>query len=164
MQRLWRAIRDDARDATSRCKLYPDFSILRRVALLALFASLAILTTACEYFPESEFNLADDSRLPKWVSLPPEVKREQIEVTLDYYTTPAVKIKIRNKNTSAERTLKGELLRSNPTGPYPHYSVIRVNGVIDIVEHRAMEPIFYMTDDPVEWQNAVDDFEHKPIS
>lgn len=37
-----------------------------------------------------------------------------------------------------------------PTG-YPAYEVITVNGITDIVEHRKMEPIFYMVDDPAVW-------------
>ena len=33
---------------------------------------------------------------------------------------------------------------------YPCYEVITVNGVTEIVEHRRMEPVFYIvTDDPV---------------
>jgi len=34
-----------------------------------------------------------------------------------------------------------------PSG-YPSYEIITVNGMTDIIEHRRMEPIFYMTDDP----------------
>ena len=30
---------------------------------------------------------------------------------------------------------------------YPSYEVITVNGVIEIIEHRKLEPIFYITDD-----------------
>jgi len=30
---------------------------------------------------------------------------------------------------------------------YPTYEVITINGLPDVVEHRAMEPVFYMTDD-----------------
>jgi hypothetical protein len=35
---------------------------------------------------------------------------------------------------------------------YPAYEIITVNGIADIVEHRKMEPIFYMTDDPAIWK------------
>jgi hypothetical protein len=30
---------------------------------------------------------------------------------------------------------------------YPGYEVISIDGLTDVVEHRAMEPTFYMTDD-----------------
>ena len=32
--------------------------------------------------------------------------------------------------------------------PYPSYEIISVNGLTEIIEHRRMEPIFYLTDDP----------------
>jgi hypothetical protein len=35
---------------------------------------------------------------------------------------------------------------------YPRYVAITVNGVTDIIEHRTMEPIFYVTDDPAVWK------------
>jgi hypothetical protein len=31
---------------------------------------------------------------------------------------------------------------------YPLYEVITVNGITEAIEHRRMEPIFYVTDDP----------------
>ena len=52
--------------------------------------------------------------------------------------------------------LKGALtLKSAPAGfppGYPAYEVITVNGITDIVEHRKMEPYFFMTDDPAVWK------------
>jgi hypothetical protein len=35
---------------------------------------------------------------------------------------------------------------------YPSYELITVNGIIEITEHRKMEPIFYITDDPAVWK------------
>jgi hypothetical protein len=35
---------------------------------------------------------------------------------------------------------------------YPAYEVITVNGITEIIEHRKMEPIFYITDDPAVWK------------
>jgi hypothetical protein len=46
----------------------------------------------------------------------------------------------------------------SPTG-YPSYEVITVNGMTEIIEHRKMEPTFYVSDDPAVrkelgvWQN-----------
>lgn len=34
---------------------------------------------------------------------------------------------------------------------YPSYEIITVKDNTDIIEHRKMEPIFYVTDDPVVW-------------
>jgi hypothetical protein len=32
--------------------------------------------------------------------------------------------------------------------PYPIYEKVTINGVTESVEHRRMEPIFYVSDDP----------------
>jgi hypothetical protein len=40
---------------------------------------------------------------------------------------------------------------SNSAVEYPAYEVITIDGVTEIVEHRKMEPIFHVTDDPVVW-------------
>jgi len=122
---------------------------------------MALLLSSCGFFPESSFELAPSSRLPSWFSLPAGMPREQVSVTLDYYTSST-----RNNATfilydSHKRKLKkvsgtgregGPLTLKSPAPGYPPgypmYEVITVNGVTDVVEHRAMEPIFYMTDDP----------------
>jgi hypothetical protein len=35
---------------------------------------------------------------------------------------------------------------------YPAYEAITINGITEIIEHRKMEPIFYVTDDPTVWK------------
>ena len=52
---------------------------------------------------------------------------------------------------------QGEKSLTEPPPPgfppgYPAYEVITVNGITDIIEHRKMEPIFYVTDDPAVWK------------
>ncbi len=37
---------------------------------------------------------------------------------------------------------------ANPA-PYPLYEIVTVDGITELIEHRRMEPIFYITDDPV---------------
>ena len=32
--------------------------------------------------------------------------------------------------------------------PYPSYEVITANGITEVIEHRQMEPVFYISDDP----------------
>src|SRR5258708_39549150 len=34
---------------------------------------------------------------------------------------------------------------------YPAYEIITVRGITEIIEHRQMEPIFYIADDPRVW-------------
>jgi len=45
----------------------------------------------------------------------------------------------------------GKSNRRDASG-YPSYEVITLNGITDIIEHRRMEPIFYVTDDPAVWK------------
>jgi hypothetical protein len=57
----------------------------------------------------------------------------------------------------AKGTLRGReplhVRGSAPSGEtYPAYEVVTINGVSDLVEHRSMEPVFYMVDDPDIWK------------
>jgi len=42
-------------------------------------------------------------------------------------------------------------LEGFPRG-YPRYKVVTINEITDVIELRKMEPVFYMTDDPVVWK------------
>jgi hypothetical protein len=144
------------------------FKIIRRVdKLLLLFVALTIAGSAigCEWFPESTFELASRSRLPKWIVLPPGLTRADVSITMSYYlplwawgrsaifilrdTKGNVLVKVKGKL----RGLGPNYLKQPPSGSlskYPSYEVITVNNVI--IEHRKMEPIFYITDDPAVWK------------
>ena len=62
--------------------------------------------------------------------------------------------KTKRKLAEADGTQKGIqpiMLKSPKPGyrmDYPNYEVITVAGVTEVIEHRRMEPIFYITDDP----------------
>ena len=46
-------------------------------------------------------------------------------------------------------------LKNHPQGPsasYPAYEPITVNGSTEMIEHRRMEPTFYITDDASVWK------------
>lgn len=36
-----------------------------------------------------------------------------------------------------------------PKSGYPAYDLIEANGVAEVIEHKKMEPVFYINDDPV---------------
>lgn len=122
----------------------------------------------CEYFPESTFTLASESRLPKWITLPPGHTRADVSITISYYDSlwgSDVKVTIQDEKkqtlTNVYGTAKGRgplYLKHPPQGfpsGYPAYYVITVNGITDIVEHRKPEPIFYLTDDPAVWKELL---------
>jgi hypothetical protein len=123
---------------------------------------------ACGLAPESSFTLAGDSRLPKWLSLPNDARREDVDVTLTYFVQPSgrtFKATVTNHQGRTLKSVSGTLEGLSPVtlaasaagqgSKYPMYEVAVVNGVPDIVEHRAMEPIFYLTDDSVVWKVLV---------
>ena len=144
------------------------FKIVRRIdKLLLLFVALTITGSAvgCEWFPESTFELARESRLPNWITLPPGRTRADVSITMSYYSMPwgrsatfilqDAKGKIRTKVHGKTRGLGPNHLKQPPPGfppGYPAYEVITVNGITEIIEHRKQEPIFYITDDPAVWK------------
>lgn len=133
----------------------------------ALRILLVLFTFQLSGCLESSFTLSEESRIPYFLKVPDGVSRDDLYVTLDYYSTfsggesvfklynrgdlfslDKVTV-IQNKN---DHMLK---LKNPPAGSpkgYPSYEIIRVNGLIDIIEHRKMEPIFYTTDDPAVWE------------
>jgi hypothetical protein len=138
-----------------------------RVSITLCLASmlLAFCTLACA---ESIFDLAPSSRLPKWFALPDGMSRDDVRVTMTYYVMPSQRtatFEMFKKHDGRLSKVTGTLSGSEPLTlvphvmgeptPYPAYEVITVNGVVDIVEHRQMEPgdpaLFYMTDDPNIW-------------
>jgi hypothetical protein len=144
------------------------FKIISRIdKFLLLFVVLTIAGSevGCEWFPESTFELASDSRLPKWITLPPGLARSDVSITMSYYSKPwgnSATFILRDakgqERTKVDGKVKGlyplELKHPPPGFPpgYPSYEVITVNGITDIIEHRKMEPIFYITDDPAVWK------------
>ena len=121
----------------------------------------ALFLVGCGWFPESSFSLAPESRLPKWFSLLPGQSRANVSVTMDYYIGPSgrtatftlrdsnglVVAKVTGKQQGLEPLKRKEQLPGYPNG-YPSYEVISIGGVTEVIEHRQMEPIFYVTDDP----------------
>jgi hypothetical protein len=142
--------------------------ISRRIGrILLLFIALAILgsaTVGCEYFPEATFELANESRLPKWFNLPHGLARPDVSVTMNYYTAPwgrsatfvlhdmkkHVLAKIDGKMKGTE-PLQLKMWTQGDTNGYPSFEVITANGMTEIIEHKKMEPIFYITDNPAVW-------------
>ncbi len=132
---------------------------------LLLGVAVAILASTiikgCEYFPESTFQLASESRLPKWITLPPGLALADVSITMSYYTWPGAgfvlqdaKGKILEKVYGKEKCSDFQL-KNPPQGfppGYPAYAVITVKGTTELIEHRKMEPVFYISDDPAVWK------------
>lgn len=119
--------------------------------LAAILCSGCCLLSGCL---ESSFQLSDESRLPVWIKLPPTVKRQDVSLTLNYYSNPFgpnAKFILRNRRGDILEEVSGN---DKPIGStlselkYPSYVLVVVNGVPEIVEHRMKGPIFYISDDP----------------
>ena len=127
---------------------------------IILFLTFSLLSS-CGIFPESSFNLSDTSRIPTWFELPEGVNRTNVSVKMDYYITPLGRSatftfmtkdgETLGKAEGAQKGLHPNKLKNPPEGfpPwYPSYEVITVNGITEVIEHRKMEPTFYITDNP----------------
>jgi hypothetical protein len=114
---------------------------------------------ACDFFPESVFMLSQESRLPSWFELPVGVARTDVSVKMSYYAS-GIKFEFRNDKTGSRlASIKGEVLNDEPLtvsrinpafppGKRAGYSVVRVRGIVEIVEHRRASPVFDISDDP----------------
>ncbi len=139
---------------------------IKRYRLLAILLVIVFLTIkGCELFPEATFTLASDSRLPKWVTLPPGLTRADVSLTMSYYSMPwggSARFILLDKNKQTIEKENGKMrcrapfeLENPPRGfpsGYPAYEAITVHGITEIIEHRKMEPIFYVTDDTAVWK------------
>jgi hypothetical protein len=121
-----------------------------------------------ETIPESTFELSSESRLPKWIALPPGLARADVSLSMSYYTAPwggSARFTLRDTKGQQLTKLSGKLrglgplqLKHPPQGfppGYPSYEVITVNGITEIIEHRKPEPVFNITDGSAVWKELV---------
>lgn len=130
------------------------------------FILIVIVVTSLMACAESSFSLAPESRLPKWFEIPKGRSRNELKVTMDYYVYPGRRIAVFKFYEKGQfvpaKKVTGNVRGSHPLEPknppsgfpehYPSYEIITVNGITDIIEHRKMEPIFYLTDDAAIWK------------
>jgi hypothetical protein len=143
----------------------PTQSIKRHLLLGIWLAIISSVDMGCGYLPESTFTLAGGSRLPKWVTLPPGLTRADVSLAMSYYIRPwgsSAQFTLRSKNGRVMMKEDGKVrckepfqLKSSPQQPpsgYLTYEPISINGITEIIEHRKMEPTFYVTDNSAVWK------------
>ena len=132
---------------------------LLALAIVAFGTLCALAIKGCEYFPESSFELADDSRLPRWITLPHGLTRTDVSVTLNLYSVPWLDAKFITRDRKGKKL--GEVNGKTKHPSYlPFYDeIVAVNGLAEIIafkpysEHENMEPngipvaLFYVIDD-----------------
>ncbi len=106
----------------------------RLALVIVAFGTLSALAIkGCEYFPESSFQLADDSRLPRWSTLPPGLTRTDVSVTLNLYSVPwpYANFILRDRKGKKLGEVNG---RTNHPSYLPLYDeIIAVNGLSEII-------------------------------
>jgi hypothetical protein len=137
--------------------------VLRRTAKHLLMVVLCVSCCAVTGCIESSFQLAGSSRLPQWITIPSGLTRKDVSVTMNYYSNPFgpdVKFLEKDKNGRILSKVSGKTRgcplqgKNPPPGVepgrgYPGYVVITVDGITEIIEHKKMEPLFYVNDDPI---------------
>jgi hypothetical protein len=134
-----------------------------KIATGLLVTAILGLMAACT---EGTFELAKESRLPKWFDLPQGASRDDVTVTMDTYLFPNQKsvftLKRKGGVTVSVVTAhrlgsydQPKQLRNPPSGfpvGYPSYEVLTSGGKVDVFEFRRTEPIFYTSDDVSVWK------------
>lgn len=124
------------------------------LALLLLLCSCAL--NGCV---ESRFSLAAGSRMPSWFAS----AEAGVGVTLTYLTPSSSSddVVLEVKGGSKSRLVRGQacwhpIMRTRKGrdggidySSYPMYRYILAEGKIEVVEHRQMEPLFWVSDDPL---------------
>ena len=140
--------------------------VILRICVAAI--SLSAATVACKYPPEASFELANESRLPTWFNLPPEVGRANVSVTMKYYVRPTGRcatFTLYDRKDHILGEINGTLRGSTPISVegltdrdsgYPSFEVITAQGVSQLIEHKRMEPKFYVVDNPTLLKTLID--------
>ena len=124
--------------------------IFLRTGRTLLIVALCVSSCAITGCMESSFNLATESRLPRWITLPPGLTRTDVSVILNYYSTLGddAKVIFKDKNGKTVAKITGKTKCQYSFSGYPSYNVVVVNGIAEVLEFRKMEPIVSVTDDP----------------
>ena len=113
-------------------------------------------------FVESEFKLASNSPLPAWYpQLPEGYSRKDVTIRMQYYT-PFFDVDdtVFIVESSWWNTLYKETGTSKhhpkywawankdwPARAHPGYVNVTIGGVTEVIEHKKMEPIFYISNE-----------------
>ena len=155
----------------SALEMENEFQTLNRLKKIAMWVSFTFLLLfgTCQLgthprigcFAESNFDLSDESRYPKWFNIPQGYERKDLSVRIYYYAQPFGETNFRTVliGPPPENRILQKKFGTSEWHPvtkakidagldhYPSYHIVRVDGMAELVEHRKMEPIFYISDD-----------------
>ena len=134
--------------------------VLKFVAIvIALGAFASYLLGGCDPrygCVESNFRLAQESRLPSWFTIPPGYARKDLSMTIIFYMYHCKiivygsdhKVLAKTIGTSRFHPITAELQEQGRRGEYPSYIIIDVDGIEEVYEHKEPNDILAITDDP----------------
>jgi len=112
---------------------------------------------------EASFELSPDSRLPKWFSDIEINSRDNYMVKMTYYVNlgnRSADIVLYTIEGKKIKKIKGKMLNEGPlrtNKSYPMYEAIEANGLIELIKHTKMEPIFYVSDEKNKLNEILED-------
>lgn len=133
-----------------------------RLKLLVFAVAIIGACSPTRWCIESSFSLSADCRLPRWFNTPSGANRLDYEVTMDYWgplvgSTRTATVTLRDHRGRALDSVIADMFGHEPliigptptSGrfPYPRYELLTARGITEVIEHRRMEPIFYVNDD-----------------
>jgi len=120
----------------------------------------ALSTVSCA---ESNFEIARDSRLPRWFAIPAGLSRADVTATMQFYVPKSegsVRFKLWDASGHKLAQVSGtgsDVVTFGPRTPaggfdersYSLYEIITANGITEVIEHRRfLDRVFYVSDDP----------------
>lgn len=139
--------------------------VRKHLLLGCALAAAGHFLVGCEELPESTFVLANDSRLPKWIAVPPGSTRANVKLNMNYYIKPwgsKALFSLQGNNKQILEKVNATVMCKKPfqvagatqeaASGYPLYQAVAANGLTEIIEHKKMEPRFYVTDNVVVWK------------
>lgn len=130
--------------------------------IVIIAVTLTCVLSSCDLrilapIPEAEFDLSSDSRLPKWFTISSGYSREELTVKISYYAPPwgddikAVLIgpapDFKELANKVGKSWQYPSEVSSRIG-YPHYRIINIDGIDEIIEHKWKGHIVFIADAP----------------
>jgi len=133
----------------------------KHLLVVVLFVSSWAMTGCVE----SSFTLANESRLPKGIELPPGLTRKDVSVTLNYPSTPrpVVEFILTDRKWKKLAVVKGNFR------PSPNDNIVVINGITEVlalvpcgphqgyVQDGHIVALFYVVDEPRERNEILTD-------
>jgi len=144
------------------------FSLNVAVVAVGIYGLLFVcFSPSIGIFPESNFRLSPDSRLPKWFEIPNGYTRKDLTVEFYYYLSPLIwknnfraillgpppNYKKLDQKIGQSILHPAMVKKQNVYGGfnpyvYPMITIDTIDNTIEVIEQRRAEAILYVSDDP----------------